>query len=165
MCEQLRPKLNNVPYTLNSHILHMIMDTCHWPELLSMYIFYYTSAKEQDSPYVSISDHHLARAMDWDFVKSKKIKNTLIDIGALTPVTDGRMRDHIRVSFDWGEVSQENESKYSCPYGHIIGTSLGSNVDCDKCDAEISCINICAELEGDNELKKRGIYKNTEQDK
>lgn len=162
MFKELRPKLGNGPYIINSHVLRKIMDTCYSPELLSMYIFYYTYAKEQNFPYVTISDHCLSRAMNWKLPKIKKIKYALTYIGALTLIKEGSMEGRIRVDFNWEELTQENESKYSCPYGHTIGISLTAYVECSECDAKINCIDICIELEGEKGLEEREIYRTTE---
>ncbi len=164
MFRELRPELGNDPYTIKPCVLSMIMDTCYSPELLSMYIFYYAYAKEQNSPYVVISDTRLSRAMDWELSKIKKIKYALTYIGVLTLIKEGSMKGRIRVDFNWGELTQENESKYSCLYGHTIGVSLTDYAECGECEAEINCINICLELEGDKGLEEREIYRTEKQD-
>lgn len=162
MFKELRPDSGNDPYIIKPRVFNMIMDTCYSPELLSMYIFYYAYAKEQNSPYVTISDHRLSRAMDWELSKIKKIKYALTYIGALTLIKEGSMEGRIRVDFHWGELAQENKSKYSCPYGHTIGVSLTGYAECGECDAEINCIDICLELEGEKGLEEREIYRTTE---
>lgn len=145
-------KLNDISehlLILNKTTIDKLFRTENPADVVSLYIFYYYTAKWQQTNQPKCTTYYTANALQWSETKTRKIKNQLLELGLIEDVksrdTNGKISGHfIKVNYILKQSTLSNIHTLENPQGgEIYGVAenetnaLKEYIKCLKKDIEM----------------------------
>ena len=137
---------NQEPIVLSKHLLDTFLKEPHPSELISLYAFYYYTAKWQKTNQPKATTAYAAKGLKWTEAKVRQHKKRLIELNLVDDLTSRDAKGHItahyiRIYFVWCKETVETLQNPPCGESNSVGKHTPNALSPNKENALSTIIN------------------------